>query len=87
MPISNEVAKGQRLPSTPTVSARERPVVDAAADAFRVVIPAARRREVERCRDHGMLRGLVILDETEGVTFDVRCTDERDALWLRLCYS
>lgn len=63
------------------------PVVDAAADTFRVVLPAARRREVERYRDHGMLRGSLVLDNTDGITFDVRCTDERDARWLRLCYS
>ena len=62
-------------------------VVDTAADTFRIVLPAARRREVERYRDHGMLRGVLTLDKTDGVTFDVRCTDERDALWLRLCYS
>ena len=62
-------------------------MVDATADTFRVVLPAARRWEVERYRDHGMLRGTLILDEIDGVTSDVRCTDERDALWLRLCYS
>jgi hypothetical protein len=83
--IGTQVAKGQRAPST--VAAGEQQVVDATADTFRVVLPAARRREVERFRDHGMLRGIVILDKTDGVTFDIRCTDERDALWLRLCYS
>ena len=62
-------------------------MVDAAADTFKVVLPAARRVEVERYRDHGMLRGILILEKTDGVTFEVRCTDERDALWLRLCYS
>ena len=62
-------------------------MADIAADIFTVVLPAARRREVEQYRDHGMLRGILILDKTDGVTFAVRCTDERDALWLRLCYS
>ena len=62
-------------------------VAEAAVDTFRVVLPAARRQEVERYRDHGMLRGTLILDNIDGITFDVRCTDERDALWLRLCYS
>jgi len=85
MTIGTRVAKGQRAPST--AAAGEQQVVAATADTFRVVLPAARRREVERFRDLGMLRGIVILDTTDGVTFDVRCTDERDALWLRLCYS
>lgn len=59
----------------------------ATVDTFRVIIPAARRRELELYRDHGMLRGSLILDETEGATFGVCCTDERDAVWLCLCYS
>jgi hypothetical protein len=62
-------------------------MVDATADTFKVVLPAARRAEVERYRNHGMLRGDLILDDTDGATFAVRCTDERDALWLRLCYA
>ena len=62
-------------------------MAEAEADTFRVIISSARRAEVERYRTHGMLRGTLILDDTDGATFAVRCTDERDALWLRLCYS
>jgi hypothetical protein len=62
-------------------------MAEAAADTFRVIIPSARRVEVERYRIHGMLRGALVLEDTNGVTFAVRCTDERDALWLRLCYA
>lgn len=62
-------------------------MAEAAADTFRVIIPSARRVEVERFRIHGMLRGTLFMEDTDGVTFAVRCTDERDALWLRLCYS
>jgi hypothetical protein len=62
-------------------------MADAGTELFKVVLPVARRREVEMYRDHGMLRGNLILDKTDGITFDVSCTDERDALWLRLCYS
>ena len=62
-------------------------MAETTADTFVVILSSARRAEVERYRNHGMLRGILILDDTDGVTFAVRCTDERDALWLRLCYS
>jgi hypothetical protein len=51
---------------------------------WKAVLPASRREEVERYRDLGMLRGPLVLEETEGGTFTVRCTDQRDAVWLQL---
>jgi hypothetical protein len=56
-----------------------KPVAEAAVELFKVVLPAAQRPEVERYCDHGMLRGSLLLGETEGATFSFICTDERDA--------
>lgn len=54
---------------------------------WKAIVPAARRGEIERYRDFGMLRGQIVIGITNGGTFIVRCSDERDALWLQLCYS
>jgi hypothetical protein len=54
---------------------------------WKAIVPAARRGEIERYRDFGMLRGQIVIGKTNGGTFIVRCSDERDALWLQLCYS
>lgn len=51
---------------------------------WKVVIPASRRADVERYCDYGMLRGRLILGKITAGMFTVRCTDERDAVWLQL---